>query len=280
MKIQEIPIEKINPNPLQPRELFSKESIKELANSIKENDLLQPIVVRKINSNYQIICGERRWRAFSHLKRKTIPSIVWDVKDDIDALEKSAIENLQREDLTSVERENVITELWNSGKYKTHRELAKKLGYDERSISQYLRVKKFRDEFTPSAGVSTKTIQQVIDERELPIETKIEVIKAVEKGELAPSRVREEVRLIKAEKEIKEKYKVEIPVGLKKANFVLDFSKRCADQYRYFEYCNKAPVEAWKQLFTHGQLRQMKNSATSLFEELSKFLELMEEVIG
>lgn len=272
MEIKNIAVEKITTNPLQPRETFDREKIKELANSIKESDLLQPIVVQKLNGTYRIIAGERRWRAFNVLKKKTIPTIVWDVKDDIDALEKSAIENLQREDLTSTERENVITELWKSGKYANKEILAKKLGYRERGIYEFLKAKKIRKETSASEAISTKTLKLIE-----PLEPKerLEVIKKVERGDIGASRVLEEVRLIKAEKEIKEKYKVEIPKWLKKANFVVEFSKECSKPTNYFFYANKTPKEAWDQVFTQSQLRTIRNSAVALFNELSKFLDKM-----
>jgi len=273
MKIKEIRINEITTNPLQPREYFDKESIQELANSIKEADLLQPIVVRKAGKTYQIIAGERRWRAFNILKKKTIPTIVWSVKDDMDALEKSAIENLQREDLTSTERENVITELWNSGRYKRQEDLAKNLGIDEVTISRLTRAKKDREEFSFGPKVSTTVIEETTG---LEPNERLEVIKRVEKGTLGSRGVREEVRLIKAVKEIKEKYKIEIPTEMKKAKFTINFAKECSRSANYFDYCNKAPKEVWEKAFTESQLKTMRNNATALFNELSKFLEMME----
>lgn len=265
---------------MQPREAFDKEKIKELANSIKEADLLQPIVVRKINGNFQIIAGERRWRAFSFLKRKTIPSIVWIVKDDWDALEKSAIENIQREDLTSTERENVIYELWKSKRYETKRELNKKLGYTDPDTVSHIVVAKEDREKLEKAGsepvsVSTRTIRQTAG---LEPEQRLEVIKAVEKGDIGADRVLEEVRLIKAEKEIKEKYEIEIPKELKKASFVVDFSTKCMDTTNWFAELNKVPKEAWEKTVTPAQLTKMIKSATILREEIDRWLEIMEVI--
>lgn len=181
MEIINLKIKDLRTNPRQPRESFDKEKIKELAQSIKEGELLQPIVVRKSDGNYQIVAGERRWRALSLLGKKEIPAIVWDVKDDIEALEKSAIENLQREDLTSVERENVITDLWESGRYKTQEELANKLGYTRQRVVDLLSIKKYRKKFGLRPSVSSAAIH---DTEGLPEQERKEILKRVEKGEM------------------------------------------------------------------------------------------------
>lgn len=188
MRLEEIPIEKIAPNPAQPRESFPKESIEELAESIKAQGLLQPIAVRGMGSTFQIIAGERRWRACSRLGMKTIPAVVWDVKEDIEVAEKSLIENWDREDLTSVERENMVGYLWDSGRYKTQRELADRLGKTERAIGQNLDAWRFRKEKTVAASVSTRSIA---DTSGLPEEDRAHILKKVEKGEITPEEVRE-----------------------------------------------------------------------------------------
>jgi len=189
MEITNVKIKDLRPNPRQPRESFDKDKIRELAQSIKEGDLLQPIVVRKSDGNYQIIAGERRWRALSLLGEKEIPAIVWDIKDDIEALEKSAIENMQREDLTSVERENIIYDLWKSGRYKTKKELADKLGYTDVVIGELLRAQEDRKKFvTKSHLVSTNTLRFI---KGLPDKEKKEVIQRVERGEIGGEMVRD-----------------------------------------------------------------------------------------
>jgi len=189
MEITNLKIKDLRPNPRQPRESFDKDKIKELAQSIKEGDLLQPIVVRKLDGNYQIIAGERRWRALSLLGEKEIPAIVWEIKDDIEALEKSAIENMQREDLTSVERENIVYDLWKSGRYKTKRELANKLGHTEVVIGDLLRAQIDRKKFvTKSHLVSTNTLRFI---KGLPDKEKREVIEKVERGEIGGETVRD-----------------------------------------------------------------------------------------
>jgi ParB family chromosome partitioning protein len=98
----EVPLASVQPNPDQPRTNFKKEEIEELAASIERNGLLQPVLVRQIGKNYQIIAGERRWQACKMLGMKMIPVRVKEADDD-KALELALIENLQRSDLNPIE---------------------------------------------------------------------------------------------------------------------------------------------------------------------------------
>lgn len=131
MEITMLPIDKIRPAPFQPRELFDKEKIAELTESIKEMDLIAPIVVRKEGNSYQIIAGERRWRAWHNTGKKEIPAIIRET-NSFQAMELSLIENWQREDLTSPEKEKFVYQLWKdgnqSGEYKNIPDMAKRTG--------------------------------------------------------------------------------------------------------------------------------------------------------
>ena len=111
MKFKKISIDEIRPNPFQPRETFDKTSLKELADSIKDVMIIQPIIVRHHGFNYQIIAGERRWRAAQLVGLKEIPCIVKEVEEER-VLFESLIENLHRKDLSNIELENAIAELW------------------------------------------------------------------------------------------------------------------------------------------------------------------------
>lgn len=97
-----VPLEKVQPNPDQPRTNFKPEEIEELASSIKKEGLLQPILVRKVGDHYQIIAGERRWQACKSLSMKEIPVRFWAADND-KALELALIENIQRSDLNPIE---------------------------------------------------------------------------------------------------------------------------------------------------------------------------------
>jgi ParB family transcriptional regulator, chromosome partitioning protein len=101
-RVKDLDLERIDPNPHQPREHFDGEHLKELAESIRQNGVLQPIVVRHVGDRYELILGERRLRAAKLAGKPTIPAIVRDV-DDADSLRHALMENLQREDLNPME---------------------------------------------------------------------------------------------------------------------------------------------------------------------------------
>jgi len=109
-KVKEIELEKIKPDPSQPRKHFDENSLKELASSIKERGVIEPILVRKENNSYVIISGERRWRASAIAGKKTIPAIELNAKDKKEIREIQIIENLQREDITPLERAKITEE--------------------------------------------------------------------------------------------------------------------------------------------------------------------------
>jgi ParB family chromosome partitioning protein len=97
-----IGIDQIDPNPLQPRRLFQQERLAELAQSIVANGIIQPLVVRKVGERYQLVAGERRWRAAKLAKLERVPVVVQDIPDER-LLEITLIENIQREDLNPIE---------------------------------------------------------------------------------------------------------------------------------------------------------------------------------
>jgi ParB family chromosome partitioning protein len=107
-RVMDIEIEKISPDVEQPRKYFSEDSLKELASSIKEKGVLEPILVRRVDSKYIIISGERRWKASILAGKKNIPAIVLEPRDAKEIREIQIIENLQREDISPIERAKVI----------------------------------------------------------------------------------------------------------------------------------------------------------------------------
>ena len=100
--VSEIVISEIIPSPWQPRKIFDEEALNDLVLSIKEHGVLQPLVVRKINDKYELVAGERRWRAAQLASLKKVPIVLIEV-DDKKALEIALVENLQREDLNPIE---------------------------------------------------------------------------------------------------------------------------------------------------------------------------------
>lgn len=137
-EIHEIDLEKIRPNPYQPRKTFDDKSLQELSVSIKENGVFQPIILRKSLNGYEIIAGERRFRASKLAKRKTIPAIIRDF-DEAQMMEVAVLENLQREDLTPLEEAQAYDTLQkNLG--LTQEEVSKRLGKSRPYIANYLRL--------------------------------------------------------------------------------------------------------------------------------------------
>lgn len=135
-----VPVGQIRPNPRQPRFEIKEESLHDLANSIKEKGLLQPILVRKKENGYEIIAGERRFRASRLAGLNDVPVIVKDVGER-ESLEIALIENIQREDLNPIELATVYARFVDEFGY-THEALAKKLGLDRSSVSNMLRLLK------------------------------------------------------------------------------------------------------------------------------------------
>ncbi len=136
--IREIPLEKVHANPSQPRMTFHQETINELAASIREHGVLQPILVRPANDEYEIIAGERRWRASKIAGKETIPAIV-ERFDDATALEIALIENLQREDLSPLDEAVIYKKMTGELGYSI-RQLAGKLGKDKGYVENRLRL--------------------------------------------------------------------------------------------------------------------------------------------
>src|SRR5262249_24964705 len=97
-----IPIDLIDPNPVQPRRIFTTDRLRELALSLEANGIIQPLVVRKIADRYQLVAGERRWRAAKLAGRDRVPVVVQEIPEDR-LLEVTLIENIQREDLNPIE---------------------------------------------------------------------------------------------------------------------------------------------------------------------------------
>jgi ParB family chromosome partitioning protein len=137
-------IEDMRPNSFQPRKDFDEEGIEELAASIQEKGIIQPLVVRKSESGYEIIAGERRWRAAQKIGLTKVPVIIKDVSDR-EALELALVENLQREDLNPIEEATAYEQLIEDFGL-THDEISKRIGKDRSTITNQLRLLKLPDE--------------------------------------------------------------------------------------------------------------------------------------
>lgn len=137
-KIVEIPLSNLRANPYQPRKQFDEENIAELAASIKEHGVIQPIIVRSVIKGYEIIAGERRWRASQLAKKDTIPAVVRSFTDQ-QVMEIALIENLQREDLNAIEIATAYQNLMDQFSL-TQEELSLKVGKSRSHIANFLRL--------------------------------------------------------------------------------------------------------------------------------------------
>lgn len=137
-QIKEVSISELRPNPYQPRKVFDQKAIEELKESIIEHGILQPIVVRKSIKGFEIVLGERRFRAASEAGLKVIPVIVKDY-DEQKMMEVALIENLQREDLNPVEEAQAYQKLMEHLKL-TQEELATRVGKSRPHIANHIRL--------------------------------------------------------------------------------------------------------------------------------------------
>ncbi|HEV2418230.1 MAG TPA: ParB/RepB/Spo0J family partition protein [Terriglobia bacterium] len=136
----QIPIGLIDPNPFQPRRAISEQQLQELADSIHATGIVQPVLVRRVGERYQLVAGERRWRAASVAKLQTVPAVVRDLADR-EALEIAIAENVLREDLTAIEVARAFESLHEKFGY-SHEEIAARLGMDRTSVTNTLRLLK------------------------------------------------------------------------------------------------------------------------------------------
>jgi ParB family chromosome partitioning protein len=135
---REIGIELIDPNPLQPRRVFDETALNELAQSIRANGIIQPLVVRKVGERFQLVAGERRWRASKLAGVQTVPVVVRDIPDDR-LLEVTLIENIQREDLNPVETASAFQQMHQHLNLSTD-DIGQRTGKDRSTIVNFIRL--------------------------------------------------------------------------------------------------------------------------------------------
>jgi ParB family transcriptional regulator, chromosome partitioning protein len=133
----ELPIERIRPNPEQPRRRFDPAELERLADSIRRHGVLQPVVVRAVDDGFELVVGERRWRAAQAAGRTTIPAVVADVAPR-DRLEIALVENVQRHDLNPIELALAFRALADSG--ATQESIGERVGFERSTIANHMRL--------------------------------------------------------------------------------------------------------------------------------------------
>ena len=156
-EISNVKVDQIFPNTYQPRRFFNEEALVELSESIKEHGIIQPITVRKRGDNFELVAGERRWRAARMAELEVIPCNIIEITD-VESAEIALIENLQREDLNFIEEAEAYYNLINDHKF-TQDQLAKRMGKKQSTIANKLRILKL------SSKVRETCIENKLTER-------------------------------------------------------------------------------------------------------------------
>lgn len=138
--LMEVPIDSIEPNPLQPRTVFEPEALAELAQSIRANGIIQPLIVQRHNDKYQLVAGERRWKASRMAGLEMVPVVVREFADER-LLEVALIENIQREDLNPIEVAHALDRLVKEH-HLTHEQVAERTGKDRSTVTNLIRLLK------------------------------------------------------------------------------------------------------------------------------------------
>jgi ParB family chromosome partitioning protein len=188
-QMRELPLDKILPNPAQPRLSYEEDSLTELADSIREHGVIQPILVRPVGPQYELIAGERRWRASRLAERRSIPAIVVEF-DESTALEVSIIENLQREDVSPLEEAAMFRKMTDAFGYSV-RQLAQKVGKDKGYVENRLRLADAPPEIRELVSVRKDTISHAYELMRIGDErVRRRLAKRVAAGELSLAKLR------------------------------------------------------------------------------------------
>ena len=153
---RQVPISEIRPNPRQPRRYFNEAKIAELSESIRNQGILQPLVVRKIPQGYELILGERRFRAAQRAQLERVPVIVKEVSD-AESLEMALVENIQREELTPIEEALAYRQLMEEF-HLTQEQVALRVGKSRPVVTNLLRVLNLPEEIKESVDKGTLTV--------------------------------------------------------------------------------------------------------------------------
>lgn len=245
----------------QARKSFDEARLRELADSIKENGVLQPILLRaKKGNRYEIIAGERRVRASRMAGLQMIPAIVKE-SDDLKTMIDSFLENVQREDLTSAEKEDGLISLWKSGRFKIPKDLDKALGYGVGYSSNVIEAREFRDKYNVPGIVATTTITS---SRGLPDETRRRLLDRVSKDEGKFG----QVRTVREMKSIIEKAPAGITDSLLEGKLSTDDATKAVELY---QEANNVDIKPLAKAIEKGELNiALAEKSLKLYSDLQK----------
>jgi len=224
-QLVEVNVAEVKPNPYQPRVKFNEQALNELKDSIREKGLIQPITVRRTNSHYELIAGERRLRAAIEVGLVKIPAYVMQVESKEEMLELALVENVQREKLNPIEQANAYQRLLKECNL-TQDEIAQKIGKDRSTITNILRLLRL-----------PKPIQNSVEEGEISVghartllvleakEQQIQVWKKIVKNDIS---VRKLEKLVKEFSEIKSRQSLQTK---KKSVHILNIEEKLRDVF-------------------------------------------------
>lgn len=217
-QIMNVKIDSIFPNAYQPRKFFNEEALNELSQSIKEHGIIQPITVRKMGEKFELVAGERRWRAARMAELEVVPCNIIEITDTQSA-EIALLENLQREDLNFIEEslgyENLIKE-----HNFTQQQLAEKLGKNQSTIANKLRILKLPDtvkQYLIENGLTERHARALL---KLPNEElMMDIVQKVVKLELTVKKteklINDTIESLKAEEEPEKKQNIKCSMSMK-----------------------------------------------------------------
>lgn len=219
-----IPIEQIDPNPNQPRQVMG--DLSELVSSINEQGVIEPIVVRQRGARFQIVAGERRYQAAVRAGLDELPVVIRDV-DDVGILEIALVENLQRKDLTPFEESEALHALCQQAGY-THERLAQKLGKSRTSITESLSLSQMPDhvkQLCRLADISSKSLLLQVVRQQDPQKMVALVEQITSQGGMTRDQVREKAKPAAAKRGRPKAFTFSYRAPTKAYSFSLSFKK-------------------------------------------------------
>ena len=251
-EVVEISLDELRANPYQPRKVFDETALNELAESIKEHGVFQPIIVKKSIKGYDIIAGERRFRASKIAGLKTIPAIIKDFSDD-EMMQIALLENLQRENLTAIEEAKAYKGIIDSMNI-TQEELAKKLGKSRSHITNMIGLLKL------PASIQDMILYNKISMGHARVLSKLEDVNQIEK--LAEKIIDENISVHELEEiASNDKYKRTIKINRKSSS---------NDEYKYVEKHLKEKLGTTVKITDNKMTIKFAN-----VQDLNRILEIM-----
>lgn len=227
-----IPVSMIKPNRYQPRKRLDKAKLKDLADSIKEKGIIQPIIVKRGEDGYELIAGERRWRALQMLGIEKAPALIKEISNS-EILELALIENIQREELNPIEEALAYDELI-KGFGMTQEELSRRVGKDRSSITNYIRLLKLPETIKEDiennrlsmghartllglkSAREQKAVRDVVVKKALSVRETENLVRKAQQGLRLKKKAKKDIFLLSIEEELKRRLNTKVNISQSK----------------------------------------------------------------